>query len=211
MTSAGNIIFENVMVYSGVSNTRSYPSVKLDRSPLTEGEKLEYKLGNPRGDLVTFFNSFDKAYRQVPSLPLFSALIEKMAEADDPNLEPFVTNARTLGFCLSTILDYEKKTIIHHEKGSYFVYPCNDITLGKSINPENMTEEILKLLFMPKDLEKMMNTLYKATGTKGVEIYAPSSDAKHFPLRWVCFGARNDRMVILPGGGLGNIYPVIVS
>jgi len=112
---------------------------------------------------------------EIPSLPLWYAILEKMFAEKNPALEEIKEDIYIgSGLCTSTSFDYFKRTLTHGAGlPSQFTFSTTKPPFRQYIPIRNIEENpkmrlFLQHLLMPKDLDQAIETLEKIGGDKTI-------------------------------------------
>ena len=197
------IILSDIILYDARGKpARTYKKVTLDAGAIREGSSYAVKT---QDGWITFFK---KMGGEMPSLPLFYAIIERLQNEKNPIAGDILKDCKENWICTSTRFDYTKNSITHgygFASAETFMVP---LPIGGSVVKNVLTKDewrtFLQAALMPKDLDKAIALLDTWSGVPSY-VWTASSESRHtHPARAAFLYANSDWLLLHCSDALGN-------
>lgn len=174
------IVLENIFLYDLKGKAAlAYKRLELDGEAV-RGRDGKYLIKTQQEWNDYYEHAYTTERKELPSLPLLYAMIERMHDEKHPALASVVQDMRENWLCAGTVINYQKDIATHKWIDSKYNVTCK-IPLGNHWLDEAIKtkdwKQALQALFMPKDVERVPKVLHAVSG-KRPYIWTPDTEGR---------------------------------
>ena len=179
-STAEPIALENIMLYDLKGKAvLTHKRLELDGEAVRGGDG-KYLIKTQKEWYDYYEVNYIKDGKDLPSLPVMYAIIERMYDEKHPALASVVQDMRENWLCAGTVINYQKDFATHKwidtQHNVTCKIPLGDHWLDEAIKKKDW-KQAMQALFLPKNVERVPEVLNAVSG-KRPYIWTPNADGR---------------------------------